>query len=68
MEIGLAYSKEARIDFVEDLEMSWQEVFHQLQRPLLKGLWKDGVVCVGAGLLRYAPGLQHSCSSRIHHS
>jgi len=52
-----SYCKESGIDFVEDLQVPWKEVFHQLQRPFLEGFRKDGVVRVGTRLLRYVPRL-----------
>ena len=46
------------IDFVNDLQMPGQEIFHQRNRPTLKGLRQDGVVCVSTDTLSDVPCLE----------
>ena len=46
------------IDFVDDLQMSRQEIFQHRHGPTLKGLRQDSVVGVSTDTLSYIPCLE----------
>lgn len=64
----------AAIDFVDDLEVPWQQGLEEVDRPAFQSLRQHSVIGVGAGLSADVPclqgGNQHSLaynlSSRLH--
>src|SRR5271165_6220494 len=50
-------AKETSIDFVDDLQLPWQQLFEPCHRPLLKGLGQQCVVGVRQGVLCDTPGV-----------
>ena len=57
-ELLLHHMKELRIDLVNDLEMSREQVLHHRDRPFLQRFWHYGVVCVAEGILDDGPGFR----------
>lgn len=50
------------IDLINDLQVSRQQLLHQVHWPALQGLREHRVVGVGKGLLGDLPGLQKRAS------
>lgn len=46
------------VDFVDDLQVSWEQFLHQLDRPALQGFRENRVVGVGKGPCGDVPGLR----------
>ena len=52
-----SYLQVPPVDLVDDLQVSRQEVFEEVDRPALESFRQDSVVGVGAGLNHDVPGL-----------
>src|SRR5271157_1901828 len=50
-------AQETSIDFVDNLELPWQQIFEPCHRPLLEGLGQQCVVGVCQGVLCDTPGV-----------
>ena len=49
-------AQETSIDFVDNLELPWQQIFEPCHRPLLEGLGQQCVIGVRQGVLCDIPG------------
>ena len=47
----------ARINQINNLQMSGQHIFEHFDRPALKSLGQDGMVSIGASLARDRPSV-----------
>lgn len=45
------------VDLIDDVEMTRQQVFEEVNGPALQGLRQDGVIGVGTGANHDVPGL-----------
>ena len=61
----LYHLKELRVDLVNDLEMSWEQVLHHGDRPFFQSLRHYRVVCVAEGFLDNVPGFSPFKSLQI---
>lgn len=44
------------VDQIDEFKMSWQQFSKKINRPFLKSLWQDGVICVRKGIVHHVPG------------
>ena len=65
-ELLLHHLKELRVDLVDDLKMSWEQVLHHRDRPFLQSLRHYGVVCVAEGTLDDTPGFNPVKALQVH--
>lgn len=53
----------AAIDFIDDLEVPWQQGLEEVDRPAFQSLRQHSVIGVGAGLVTDVPCLQRARKS-----